>query len=121
MCIIFIFNIYIANDLSEYIQNTSLLKKKKIPKNGTKKKISIQEDIEIIPSTSANGSNINSAVALNIVKQSFKQVSLSNNLSQSSTNTKLNNTAITPPENVQHTENDEDVIFSTGIYIYIYI
>lgn len=94
------------------------MRKKKTLKKDLVKKVNVQQDIKAIPNTS-DRSNIMSAVESNIIEQSSKQVS--NNLPQTSSNTEMNNTAITASENVQHTEKNKDVIFPKGIHINFYI
>lgn len=90
------------------------MKNKKISKTSKKKKVEIEQNTKInisantitntIANISTNKSNLKDAVE-----------SSSSNLSQSFTSTDLNNIAIIPNQNMQHTENYQEAKFSKGI------
>lgn len=65
--------------------------------------MNVQQGTKTIISTSANGSNLKNVE------------SMSNNLSQSPTNTELSNADITTPQNVQCAGNYQNVEFPKGI------
>lgn len=96
------------------------MKNKKSLKTSKNKYVDVKQNMKMNISANTTSTKAHISTKKSNLTDNATQSS-SNNFSQPSTNTDLNNTADIPNQNIQHVENYQDATFPKGLYIIFYI